>query len=51
MILLHFLCGSSLRYWGLLLTCRVVEGRVDVFAVVIGGFRSGLMLSLVVLEV
>ena len=24
------LCGSSHTYWGLLLTCRVVERRVDV---------------------
>jgi len=51
MLLLHFLCGPSLMYWGLLLTCHVVERRVDVFAVVMDGFRSGLMLSLVVLEV
>ena len=44
-------CGSSHMYWGLLLTCRVVERRVDVLCRYYMWFWSGLMLSLVVLEV
>ena len=44
-------CSSSHMYWGLLMTCLVVECRFNVFyAVVMDGFRSSLILSLVVLE-
>ena len=40
MLLLHYLCGLYRMCWGLLLTCRVVERRVDVLCRGYGWFSK-----------